>query len=147
MLPFAPDRSVFQKTKCYFSHGTMGYIDPLQPPAIESAPTQAAQAAPPSVDSTRKSQTANQSRRLRKPWSSVQALGFVSQLDLVVPTDHARVLQQKLQDTDNGMATTLKTARPTYARVTMTLKQVLEGAFYTEYVQAGESPAHRADVF
>ncbi|EPE10594.1 ribonuclease p 40kda subunit [Ophiostoma piceae UAMH 11346] len=134
MLPFAPDRSVFQETKCYFSHGTMGYIDPLQPPAIESAPTQAAL---PSADGTPKSQTINQSRRLRKPWSSIQALGFVSQLDLILPTDDARVLRQKLQETDNNVATTLKTAQPKYARVTMTLKQVLEGAFYTDYVQAG----------
>lgn len=133
-MPFAPARSVLQETKCYFSHGTMGRIDPHQPPAIESVP---ADAAPSSADTTQTSHDPSQPRRLRKPWSSIQALDFVSQLDLVLPKDQAQAVQQKLAERDAGASTMLRTAQPKYARVTMTLRQILEGPFYTEYVQAG----------
>lgn len=121
MLPFSPEPSVFQTAKCYFSHGVMGHIDPSQPPAIESVPASLSSSKPASKPSA-----PNTATKLKKPWSSIQSLGFVSQLELVVPQSSADIVQK-----------TLASARPRYARVVMTLGQVLEGAFFTEYVKAG----------
>lgn len=126
MLPFSPEPSVFQTAKCFFSHGVMGHIDPAQPPAIESIP--------PSLSSSQPSSSSvpNTAKRLKKPWSSIHTLGFVSQLELVVPQACAELVQRTLAGRSPE-----STARPRYARVVMTLGQVLEGSFFTEYVKAG----------
>lgn len=126
MLPFSPEPSVFQTAKCFFSHGVMGHIDAAQPPAIEAIPpTQL-----PSEPST--ASVPNTAKRLKKPWSSIQSLNFVSQLELVVPQASADLIQRTLAE-----RTSASSAQPKYARVVMTLGQVLDGAFFTEYVKAG----------
>ncbi|CAK7230955.1 hypothetical protein SBRCBS47491_007765 [Sporothrix bragantina] len=129
MLPFSPQPSVMQPAKCFFSHGIMGHIDPAQPPAIESVPSS-------SLSSTQPSSTPgapNTAKRLKKPWSSIQALNFVSQVDLVLPRNFADEVQAKLAQ----RPPTASSQPQRYARVAMTLGQVLQGAFFTEYVKAG----------
>lgn len=124
MLPFSPEPSVFQTAKCFFSHGVMGHIDTGQPPAIEAIPpTQL-----PSQPSA--SSVPNTAKKLKKPWSSIQSLNFVSQLELVVPQASADLIQRTLSERSPA-------STPRYARVVMTLGRVLEGAFFTEYVKAG----------
>ncbi|ERT01425.1 hypothetical protein HMPREF1624_02671 [Sporothrix schenckii ATCC 58251] len=128
MLPFAPEPSVFQASKCFFSHGVMGHIDPTQPPAIESI--RPALSTPSSQSST--TRVPNTAKKLKKPWSSIQALGFVSRLELIVPQTCAELVQRTM-----AKQSPESSAQPRYARVVMTLGQVLEGAFFTEYVKAG----------
>ncbi len=98
----------------------MGRIDPAQQPAIESVPLSSTL-----VPAERRA------RHLRKPWSSIQSLGFVGQVDLLVPRSCADAVQRKLAEREAA------TAQPQYARVVMTLGQVLEGAFFKEYIKAG----------
>jgi ribonucleases P/MRP protein subunit RPP40 len=129
MLPFSPEPSVFQTAKCFFSHGVMGHIDRDQPPVIESIwPSQSLSTSQPSS-----STVPNTVKKLKKPWSSIQALGLVNQLELVVPQSCAKLVQRTLA----MHASNSTTAQPRYAHVVMTLGQVLEGAFFTEYIKAG----------
>ncbi|CAK7562468.1 MAG: hypothetical protein SEPTF4163_000314 [Sporothrix epigloea] len=130
MLPFSPEQSVLQLAKCFFSHGIMSHIDPAQPPAIESVPLSSLSS---SVPSTISAGTVNTAKRLKKPWSSIQALNFVSQVDLVLPRACADEVQKKLA----RRPPTFTTQPQRYARVVMTLGQVLQGTFFTEYVKAG----------
>ncbi|CAK7201772.1 hypothetical protein SEUCBS139899_004487 [Sporothrix eucalyptigena] len=127
MLPFSPEPSVLQAAKCFFSHGIMGHIDPAQPPAIDSIPSTLLSSSVPA------SASGNTAKRLKKPWSCIQALNFVSQVDLVLPRTCADEVQKKLAERPSMTRT-----RPQrYARVVMTLGQVLQGTFFTEYVKAG----------
>ncbi|CAK7239156.1 MAG: hypothetical protein STHCBS139747_000584 [Sporothrix thermara] len=136
MLPFAPEPSVLQPAKCFFSHGIMGHIDPAQPPAIESVPASSLSVSTPLPSTATSSASAaapNTAKRLRKPWASIQGLDYVSQVDLVLP-------HECIDDVRAALAARLSTAGsqpPRYARVAMTLGQVLQGAFFTEYVKAG----------
>ncbi|KXJ91649.1 ribonuclease P 40kDa subunit [Microdochium bolleyi] len=64
-----------------------------------------------------------------KPWSAVLAQDFVHKVDLILPQDVAELVRDKLE------AAALLV--PTYHRVIMTLGQVLEGDFFTEYIKLG----------
>ncbi|KAI5867349.1 ribonuclease P 40kDa subunit [Durotheca rogersii] len=64
-----------------------------------------------------------------KPWSALSAQDFVHRVDLIFPEELLHVIQDKITS-DPGRA-------PTFYRVIMTLGQVLEGDFFTEYIKIG----------
>lgn len=111
MLPFSLAPSTLQTAKCFFSYGTMGHIYPKQPPTIENVPTTDSRA------------------NLKSPWSNFQELGYVFQVDIIVPHELLEVAHQKLV-TDRPV--------PQFSRVIMTLGQILQGDFFKEYIKAGE---------
>ncbi|CAK7272339.1 hypothetical protein SEPCBS119000_005072 [Sporothrix epigloea] len=108
----------------------MSHVDPAQPPAIEIVPPSSISSSLPPSSSAGAVNTAKQ---LKKPWSSIQALHFVSQVDLVLPRVCADEVQKRLAERPQ----TATTQPQRYARVSMTLGQVLQGSFFTEYVKAG----------
>ncbi|ROV89802.1 hypothetical protein VSDG_08586 [Cytospora chrysosperma] len=61
-----------------------------------------------------------------KPWSSILAHDFV---DLILPQESWQSVQEKLLE---------RTPVPQSRRVVMTLLQILEGDFFTEYVKIGD---------
>ncbi|KAK0643336.1 ribonuclease P 40kDa subunit-domain-containing protein [Cercophora newfieldiana] len=97
MLAFqAP--SVYQASKCYFTYGKMGHVDPKQPPSKS------------------------------KPWTTLLGQDFVHRLDLIVPEEayeavHAAVVQNR--------------EAPQFKRVVISLRDVLSGDFFTEYIKKG----------
>ncbi|KAJ1334225.1 ribonuclease P subunit [Microdochium nivale] len=64
-----------------------------------------------------------------KPWSAVLAQDFIHKVDLIMPQDAVELVKDKLE------AASLLV--PSYHRVIMTLGQVLEGDFFTEYIKLG----------
>ncbi|CRK31696.1 Ribonuclease P protein subunit p40 like [Verticillium longisporum] len=63
-----------------------------------------------------------------KPWNSIMAQGFNHQVDLVVPEECYELVKRNLVEQRNA---------PVYQRVTMTLGQILDGAFFLEYMKKG----------
>ncbi|CAJ2512680.1 Uu.00g007990.m01.CDS01 [Anthostomella pinea] len=66
-----------------------------------------------------------------KPWSSILAQDFVHKVDLVIPEELLQLVQAQITG-DPARA-------PTYHRVNMTLGQVLEGDFFTQYIKIGNT--------
>ncbi|KAI0485314.1 ribonuclease P 40kDa subunit [Xylariaceae sp. FL0804] len=64
-----------------------------------------------------------------KPWSSLLALDFIHKVDLILPYELLEVVREKLLGDPSRV--------PTFHRVTMTLGQVLEGGFFTQYLKIG----------
>ncbi|KAG6353792.1 hypothetical protein INS49_005273 [Diaporthe citri] len=64
-----------------------------------------------------------------KPWSSVLLDGLVSKVDLTMPQDQWQAIQGQVLG--QGPA-------PEFCRVTMTLLQILQGDFFTEYIKIGD---------
>lgn len=115
--------SIYQTPKCFVTYGTMSYPDPDQ------LPTKA------------------------KPWSTLLSQDYVHkvrelsfdealsqqhahtyQIDLILPEALLRLVKEKILD---------DTARiPSYQRVIMTLGQVLEGDFFTQYIKIGVCTVH-----
>lgn len=62
----------------------------------------------------------------------------VPKIDLIIPQECHAVLRQKLVE---------QRQQPCYARVTMTLGQVLEGDFFSEYIKKGRNhiPVRRSN--
>ncbi|POR39001.1 Ribonuclease P protein subunit p40, partial [Tolypocladium paradoxum] len=100
-----PSSSIYQSSTCFVTYGTMGHVDPKQPP------------------------------QRSKPWTTVAARDFIHKVDLIVPQECHAVLHQKLVE---------QRQQPCYARVTMTLGQVLEGDFFSEYIKNGTKSHPRA---
>ncbi|KAK0383080.1 hypothetical protein NLU13_8994 [Sarocladium strictum] len=69
----------------------------------------------------------NQGSRSRKPWANLSKMGFIQKVDLIMSQDHANIVQEKLD----------YILSPSYSRVTMTLGQILEKDFFTDYVKTG----------
>ncbi|KAI1201691.1 ribonuclease P 40kDa subunit [Nemania serpens] len=64
-----------------------------------------------------------------KPWSTLLSQDYVHKVDLVLPEALLKLVKEKILD---------DTARiPSYQRVIMTLGQVLEGDFFTQYIKIG----------
>lgn len=64
-----------------------------------------------------------------KPWSTLLSQDYVHKIDLVLPEALLQRVKEKILD---------DTARiPSYQRVIMTLGQVLEGDFFTQYIKIG----------
>ncbi|KAL6863636.1 ribonuclease P 40kDa subunit domain-containing protein [Trichoderma novae-zelandiae] len=65
--------------------------------------------------------------RKGKPWTAISELDFVHKVDLIVPQDICDIIVQKMAERDS----------PAYHRVVMTLGQVLETKFLTQYIKLG----------
>ncbi|OTA02168.1 hypothetical protein A9Z42_0025080 [Trichoderma parareesei] len=89
--------SIYQSPKCFVTYGTMGHVDPKQPPSKG------------------------------KPWTAISELDFVHKVDLVIPQDICDTIVQKMAERE----------APVYYRVIMTLGQVLETKFLTQYIKLG----------
>ncbi|KAI1874696.1 hypothetical protein JX265_004904 [Neoarthrinium moseri] len=97
MISF-PTPSVYQASKCYFTHGTLAHPDPKQLPSKG------------------------------KPWSTLLGQDFVHKVDLILPQQSFEKLRMKLgQDAYS----------PTHSRVIMTLGDILNGEFFTQYIKVG----------
>ncbi|KAI1179365.1 ribonuclease P 40kDa subunit [Nemania sp. FL0916] len=64
-----------------------------------------------------------------KPWSAFLSQAFVHKVDLILPDEVLQLVKEKILN-DMGRA-------PSYQRVFMTLGQVLEGDFFTQYIKIG----------
>ncbi|KAI0018469.1 ribonuclease P 40kDa subunit-domain-containing protein [Xylariomycetidae sp. FL0641] len=64
-----------------------------------------------------------------KPWNTLMAQDFIHKVDLILPNEFLHHVKSQVIDTA-GRA-------PTYSRVIMTLGQVLQGEFFTEYIKIG----------
>ncbi|GKT83966.1 ribonuclease P 40kda subunit [Colletotrichum tofieldiae] len=63
-----------------------------------------------------------------KPWAPILGQGFNHKVELILPQECCEVVHQKL---------VMDVAAPTFHRVIMTLGQVLDGAFFNEYIKRG----------
>ncbi|CAN8101714.1 unnamed protein product [Discula destructiva] len=63
-----------------------------------------------------------------KPWSTILAQDFIRRIDLVLPQESWELIRERLL----GMQT------PAFARVTMSLADVLRGDFFAEYIKIGD---------
>ncbi|GJC80507.1 ribonuclease P protein subunit p40 [Colletotrichum liriopes] len=63
-----------------------------------------------------------------KPWAPILGQGFNHKVELILPQECCEVVHQKLVK---------DVAAPTFHRVIMTLGQVLDGAFFNEYIKRG----------
>jgi ribonuclease P/MRP protein subunit RPP40 len=119
MLPKAAP-SVYQAPKCFVTYGSMGHTDTKQLP------------------------------RRSKPWSNLMGLDFIhrvsqptwihgadrrshcgGKVDVILPQEIYETLRHQL---------VVETPPPSYYRVTMSLEQVLQGNFFTEYIKRGQYP-------
>ncbi|KAI2626274.1 ribonuclease P 40kDa subunit [Xylaria nigripes] len=72
---------------------------------------------------------ANQLPVKAKPWSTLLSQDFIHKVDLIIPEEVLQLVKEGILD---------DTARtPQYRRVIMTLGQVLEGDFFTQYIKIG----------
>jgi ribonucleases P/MRP protein subunit RPP40 len=63
------------------------------------------------------------------PWRAINEVGFVRGVEMVLPEELYELIWGKVEEQ-------LKPAR--YARVIMKLEDVLDGAFFTEYIKKGK---------
>ncbi|KAI0396390.1 ribonuclease P 40kDa subunit [Xylariaceae sp. FL0594] len=64
-----------------------------------------------------------------KPWSALLSQDYIHKVDLILPQELLQLVQEKLLSDDTRV--------PRYRRVIMTLGQVLEGDFFTQYIKIG----------
>ncbi|KAG5665881.1 hypothetical protein KAF25_010006 [Fusarium avenaceum] len=70
-----------------------------------------------------------QAPRKGKPWSSVMSLDFVHKVDLILPTEAYNAVSEQLANTQKP---------PRYSRVVMSLGDIVQGDFFTEYIRKGD---------
>ncbi|KAI6768200.1 hypothetical protein HG530_006209 [Fusarium avenaceum] len=70
-----------------------------------------------------------QAPRKGKPWSSVVSLDFVHKVDLILPTEAYDAVREQLANTQKP---------PRYSRVVMSLGDIVQGDFFTEYIRKGD---------
>lgn len=110
--------AVYQASKCFVTYGVMGHLDPKQPPSKG------------------------------KPWLTLASQDFVHsvrvsliiflgeiiwltrlKVDLIVPAEAYDAVQEALANRP----------APEFRRVVMSLREVLGGEFFTDYVKKGMS--------
>ncbi|KAI1382951.1 ribonuclease P 40kDa subunit [Hypoxylon trugodes] len=64
-----------------------------------------------------------------KPWSSLLAQDFVHKVDLILPQELVQIVTDKIVGDPNRA--------PTFYKVIMTLGQIIDGDFFTEYIKIG----------
>ncbi|KAI0914973.1 ribonuclease P 40kDa subunit-domain-containing protein [Ustulina deusta] len=64
-----------------------------------------------------------------KPWSTLLSQDYVHKIDLVLPEELLQLVKERILDDPAQI--------PSYHRVIMTLGQVLEGDFFTQYIKIG----------
>ena len=118
--------AVYQSSKCFVTYGTMGHLDPKQPPS-KGKPW-----------ATLASQDFVHSVRLFGcfPLPSPRGLIFL-QVDLIVPAEAYDAVQEAIA----------KRPAPEFRSVVMSLREVLAGDFFTEYVKKGISPNTSNSLF
>ncbi|KAM0250682.1 hypothetical protein ACHAQJ_008516 [Trichoderma viride] len=62
-----------------------------------------------------------------KPWTAISDLDFIHKVDLIIPQDIYEIVVQKMTERDS----------PSYHKVVMTLGQILETKFLTQYIKLG----------
>ncbi|KAI1133156.1 ribonuclease P 40kDa subunit [Nemania abortiva] len=64
-----------------------------------------------------------------KPWSTLLSQDYVHKIDLILPEELLHLVKEKILDDTTRI--------PSYRRVIMTLGQVVEGDFFTQYIKIG----------
>lgn len=121
MLGFPKDTK--NETKCYVTHGTLGNLEPTQPPMK------------------------------RKPFAAILSHDFLHRVrglqskgnlanshwkaELILPEELYYILKA---DFFNGVTV------PTYSKVILPLSALLEGEFFTEYIKKGKTFAIHLDI-
>jgi ribonucleases P/MRP protein subunit RPP40 len=71
----------------------------------------------------------NQPPTKKMPWKAINEVGFVKSVDLILPEELCELMWRKVEDQS-------KTVQ--YAEVVMKLEDLLNGAFFTEYIKKGK---------
>ncbi|KAI3331604.1 ribonuclease P 40kDa subunit [Xylariaceae sp. AK1471] len=72
---------------------------------------------------------ANQLPSKAKPWSTLLSQDYIHKIDIILPEELLQLVKERLLDDAARV--------PSYYRVIMTLGQVLEGDFFTQYIKIG----------
>ncbi|UZP35656.1 hypothetical protein NXS19_003472 [Fusarium pseudograminearum] len=70
-----------------------------------------------------------QAPRKGKPWAAITSLDFIHKVDLILPVEVHDAVSKQLAKTDES---------PRYSRVVMSLGDILQGDFFTEYIKKGD---------
>ncbi|TXC01032.1 hypothetical protein FocTR4_00008845 [Fusarium oxysporum f. sp. cubense] len=70
-----------------------------------------------------------QAPRKGKPWTVVMSLDFIHKVDLILPSEAYDAACQQLSNAQNA---------PRYSKVVMSLGDILQGDFFTEYIKKGK---------
>ncbi|KAF5699447.1 ribonuclease P MRP subunit POP1 [Fusarium mundagurra] len=73
-----------------------------------------------------------QAPRKGKPWTAVMSLDFIHKVDLILPSEAYDAACQQLSNAQNA---------PRYSKVVMSLGDILQGNFFTEYIKKGKNYA------
>ncbi|KAF5588698.1 ribonuclease P MRP subunit POP1 [Fusarium pseudocircinatum] len=73
-----------------------------------------------------------QAPRKGKPWTAVMSLDFIHKVDLILPSEAYDAACQQLSNAQNA---------PRYSKVVMSLGDILQGDFFTEYIKKGKNYA------
>jgi ribonuclease P/MRP protein subunit RPP40 len=66
----------------------------------------------------------------KTPWRTINEVPFIKSVNLVLPQELCNVIWSKIED---------ESKKAGYAKVIMKLQDVLDGAFFTEYIKKGET--------
>jgi ribonuclease P/MRP protein subunit RPP40 len=66
----------------------------------------------------------------KTPWRTINEVPFLQSVNLVLPQELYDVIWDKIED---------ESKKAGYAKVIMKLQDVLDGAFFTEYIKKGET--------
>ncbi|CVL01470.1 uncharacterized protein FMAN_07762 [Fusarium mangiferae] len=70
-----------------------------------------------------------QTPRKGKPWTAVMSLDFIHKVDLILPSEAYDAACQQLSNARHA---------PRYSKVVMSLGDILQGDFFTEYIKKGD---------
>ena len=121
MLAFTAP-SVFQASKCYFTYGTMGHLDPQQLPSSKKPWT--------AVNSLDFIHKVSLPTRQRAPRPRSSFTEYSAQMELLLPQEYGQVAKQKLVEGRKALC---------FQRVILPLGELLTGDFFKEYIKIGES--------
>lgn len=77
----------------------------------------------------------NQLPTTKKPWSAISGLKWCHQADMILPTELVDIVQRELEDPQRApLGGEVK-----YAKVIMSLSEILEGRFFEVYIKSGMS--------
>ncbi|RGP60324.1 ribonuclease p/mrp protein subunit pop1 [Fusarium sporotrichioides] len=70
-----------------------------------------------------------QAPRKGKPWAAITSLDFIHKVDLILPAEVHDAVSEQLAKTEGP---------PLYSRVVMSVGDILQGDFFTEYIKKGD---------
>lgn len=65
----------------------------------------------------------------KQPWRAINEVGFIKSVEMIMPEELYELIWRRVEEQ-------LKPVK--YAKVVMKLEDVLDGAFFTEYIKKGE---------